>query len=692
MENRVLVEITNGSEHGFSFDGEWMRAGEWKTDRAARIPPKSLSVVEFQSTQLRGTAGVVWWVDDAEHDVYLSMAFTNPRLQAATFVQYVSNTTGCAWVAAAVGPLTVIKLQIFSSLARYVPPTAASCYGGATSSSSPATQDPEEAPAEPPPPVVPIDCTTLATTGTPAGSAKEDEDATEAIGKFFAQTRPKDALDGLSRGLKTAGTGLVVGVGSIVASTVQGYQEGGLGMVKGLGTGILSGAAIAVGGTACGVAQIGRGIANTPEAVRGRMDQRVWDQELGQWVDIDLCALEHQVELEGSDDDEPAEGGGGAGQADVADPEFYDLLKVKPTATSSDIKKAYYREARQCHPDKNPGDSEAKAKFQKLADAYQVLSDPHMRKKYDKDGKEGVQEGNVKMEPSVFFGLLFGSERFEPWIGELSLAMQTDQFAKSLEKDVDEKSAEESIHLADGASKSLKRRQLHREVHCACHLRQTLDRFVYGRDPEGFEEQVRQEAQSLASGQFGPELLLALGEIYKLRAEIYLADETHGHFSLTKRMVAARHSGITWGHRLNLYQNAAGSLLRVKKVHDAARSSQSQVTEGEEEASEEQQRKVVEEALDDALPIFLQTAWAAVVTDIDGTIKEVGRKLLKDKSVNWQIRVRRSQALQILGHIFAEEGRNAEAVQGDSGLKLITSEAAKATLQEALVGSVREKR
>merc|ERR1711972_306700 len=186
------------------------------------------------------------------------------------------------------------------------------------------------------------------------------------------------------------------------------------------------------------------------------------------------------------------------------------------------------------------------------------------------------------------------------------------------------------------------------------------DRWVYGRDPEGWEEQTRLEAAGLASGQFGPELLAALGENYELRAEIQLADELVGRFSLTKRIASMKHSGLTMRHRLHLAQTGAGTLWRVKKVHDAATRSQPSSANGE-EAGEEEQRKAVEDALDDALPTFLQTAWAAVVTDINGTVKEVGRKLLKDKSVNWQIRVRRAQALLRLGQIFVEEGTKAES-------------------------------
>jgi curved DNA-binding protein CbpA len=481
-------------------------------------------------------------------------------------------------------------------------------------------------------------------------------------------------------------------------------------MLKGFGTGLLGGAAIAVGGTVCGVAQIGRGIANTPDAIRSRNEHRVWDSELGVWIDVDLCALEGQVAAEDSDDESSPNGGsGGAPSTRVAETEFYDLLGVKPGASASEIKKAYYREARQCHPDKNPGDVEAKTKFQKLADANQVLSDPQLRKKYDRDGKEGIQAGTAKLDPSLFFSLLFGSERFEPWVGELHLAMQTDELTKTLEKSQADEEAQGDA-LQDLASRSLKRRQLRREVRCACHLRNKLDRHVYDRDTAGFEEQMRREAVDLGSAQYGPELLATLGENYQIRADIYLADELAGRYSITKSVASMRHSGLTMRHKMNLYQNAAGSLFRAKKVHDAAKgapvptdgsagaaaesSTGAQEGAGGENPDEEipaHQQKAVEEALDNALPHFLQTAWSAVVTDIDGTIKEVGRKLLKDKSVGWQIRLRRALALKRLGEIFSEEADKAQTAQGSTSA-LMTSETVKATLQEALMGSVREKK
>jgi len=68
--------------------------------------------------------------------------------------------------------------------------------------------------------------------------------------------------------------------------------------------------------------------------------------------------------------------------------DYYKTLELNKNATDADIKKAYRKLARKFHPDLNPNDAAAKAKFQQINEANEVLSDPEKRKKYDTYGKD----------------------------------------------------------------------------------------------------------------------------------------------------------------------------------------------------------------------------------------------------------------------------------------------------------------
>lgn len=68
--------------------------------------------------------------------------------------------------------------------------------------------------------------------------------------------------------------------------------------------------------------------------------------------------------------------------------DYYKILGVDKTIAQKDVKKAYLKRAKQFHPDLHPDDPKAKAKFQALNEAYDVIGDPEKRKKYDQYGEQ----------------------------------------------------------------------------------------------------------------------------------------------------------------------------------------------------------------------------------------------------------------------------------------------------------------
>ncbi len=70
--------------------------------------------------------------------------------------------------------------------------------------------------------------------------------------------------------------------------------------------------------------------------------------------------------------------------------DYYEVLGVAKNANADEIKKAYRKAAIQYHPDKNPGDKQAEEKFKEAAEAYDVLSNPDKRARYDQFGHAGM--------------------------------------------------------------------------------------------------------------------------------------------------------------------------------------------------------------------------------------------------------------------------------------------------------------
>ena len=87
-------------------------------------------------------------------------------------------------------------------------------------------------------------------------------------------------------------------------------------------------------------------------------------------------------------------------------PDLYEVLGVTPRATLAEVKRAYHERVKACHPDRNPGDAAALARFQQVQEAYRVLGNARERLSYDQTFTEEQRLDHDRTE---------AAHRFRAW-------------------------------------------------------------------------------------------------------------------------------------------------------------------------------------------------------------------------------------------------------------------------------------
>ena len=386
-------------------------------------------------------------------------------------------------------------------------------------------------------------------------------------------------------------------------------------------------------------------------------------------------------------------------------------MGVSTSATQGQIKKAYYREARKVHPDKSP-DPEAAEKFQALGHAYQVLSNEQARAVYDKNGPPETGSASEAMQgeidPYVFFAVMFGSHLVEPYIGELWIATTADSVMKDAQSQqamMDEEGAdnqhqqeEMAQNLANRAalSEEARLKQRKREVKCALFLRKRIEAFmteVKETNSEGaegkaspaaeaFQKGCTEEAEEIAKSSFGPTFLTTMGYALDLEADEYVGF-ANSFLGLDGHTARIRKKGAQIHTNAKIVGAGFKAFSAGQKVYKEVETVQQQMKEmsatagttasGDEAAAgmDAAQAALAQAKLEESLPAILDLAWAVNSRDISRTLKHVCKKLFNDASIDLEGRLKRAQAIKILGSIFYEVGEqnggdnpNVEDVQG----------------------------
>mmetsp|Transcript_3942 Transcript_3942/g.7924 ORF Transcript_3942/g.7924 Transcript_3942/m.7924 type:complete len:673 (+) Transcript_3942:115-2133(+) len=510
---------------------------------------------------------------------------------------------------------------------------------------------------------------------------KDLEKERQVFDSLFSTRKPKDGWAGLSSGLKSVVKGTVAGAANLVAQPIAGAHHDGIkGFLTGLATGVATAVALPVAGVCVGAYQVGRGFVNSGEALVNSQKGMIWDEEEREWYFYDInkeldriIAKEDAHKVQGSSGSSSS----GANEKRVKDRAYYDLLKVSTNATPTELKKAYYKEAKTCHPDKCIGDPDAARRFQDLGHAYQILSNEQTRAHYDKYGVSESSDTEMSMseiDPRVFFAVMFGSDAVKPYVGELWIAnkadtIMKDQLLRQLDEDTAELDEESWVAKTNERSALDILKQKRREVDCAIHLRNRVASYVDGTTDEAeFIALAQEEAANMSKGAFGEVFLIAIGAALEVEAEIFIGSH-NSTLGLEGTAAYFKKRGYTFNNQMKLlgagFNAAKAGTQAYKEVDKLHKETQTRAA-GLEEGSmgmDKEKMKEATERIEASLPAFLEFAWAVNIQDISRTLKHVCRRVFYDgaEHLPLDVRLKRADGVRILGKEFHQMGKISKA-------------------------------
>ena len=168
----------------------------------------------------------------------------------------------------------------------------------------------------------------------------------------------------------------------------------------------------------------------------------------------------------------------------------------------------------------------------------------------------------------MFFAVMFGGDKFEPYIGQLGLSSLVDVLAHEMQQHSQGGSSE----MSGLDIKEMKKGQLKREVSCALELTKRLQTYVDG-DEAGFEAFVEEEVAAMSKATFGEPLLHAIGEAYDVAAEKWLGYKLGfmGIEGFAASMRQSTHENLSYLGVASMGFKSLGKMAEMQEIAEASR-------------------------------------------------------------------------------------------------------------------------